>query len=340
MDHTSAGTRDQVTRPAGARGAAVVVIADNSFADQERVADHFRGRCVIRFGDLSGPDQAKAATAGASAIVVTLQRLDRRVLEALDPGVRVIGRAGVGLDTIDLSAVRALGLTLLNEPGYAATEVASHAVSLMLASQRKLMVADHYVRDGWQGNANLLPLRPLDELTVGLVGGGRIGAAAARMLAPAVSRVLVYDPYADAVPWPAARAEDLDELLRSSDILSIHVPLTEDTRGMIGHRELSLLPAGAVVINTARGGIIDEDALADLLMAGRLGGAGLDVFATEPLPAGSRLLRTPNTILTPHCAALSDRSAWRLASWTVEDALARLETGDVINGNVVIDGTR
>jgi len=317
-----------------------VVIAEHSFEDAERVAGYFRGQCVIRFGDLTGPEAARAATAGASAVVVTLQRLDRDVLAAFDPGVRVIGRAGVGLDSIDLTAVRDLGLTLVNQPGYAATEVASHAVSMMLALQRKLIPADRYVRDGWCGDARLLPIKPLDELTVGLLGGGRIGAETARMLTPLIRRVLVYDPYAAAVPGPAVRAAHLDELLGGSDMLSVHVPLTPDTRGLIGRRELALLPAGAVVVNTARGGILDEDALADLLIAGRLGGAGLDVFAAEPLPDTSRLRRTPNTILTPHCAALSDRSAWRLASWTVTDVLAWLETGAVVHGHVVISGRR
>lgn len=323
-----------------ARDSAVVVITERSFADQERVAGHFRGRCVIRFADLTGPEATRAATVGASAVVVTLQRLDRHTLTAFDPGVRVVGRAGVGLDSIDLPAVRDLGLTLVNQPGYAVTEVASHAVSMMLALQRKLLPADRHVRDGWRGDAGLLPMKPLDELTVGLLGGGRIGAEAARMLAPLVRRVLVYDPYAATVAAPAVRAATLDELLRGSDVLSVHVPLTPETRGLIGRRELALLPAGAVVVNTARGGIIDEDALADLLIAGRLGGAGLDVFATEPLPDRSRLRRAPNTILTPHCAALSGRSAWRLASWTVEDVLTWLETGDVVHGRVVIAGSR
>lgn len=323
-----------------ARELAVVVIAQYSFPDAERVTSHFRGQCVIRCGDLAGPEAARAATTGASAVVVTLQRLDRDVLAALDPGVRVIGRAGVGLDSIDLAGVRDLGLTLINQPGYAATEVAGHAVSMMLALQRKLIPADSYVRDGWHGDAALLPIKPLDELTVGLLGGGRIGAEAARMLAPLVRQVLVCDPYATEVPVPAVRVAGLDELLAASDMLSVHVPLTSETWGLIGRRELALLPAGAVVVNTARGGILDEDALADLLIAGRLGGAGLDVFATEPLPDTSRLRRTPNTILTPHCAALSDRSAWRLASWTVTDVLAWLETGAVVHGHVVIAGGR
>jgi D-3-phosphoglycerate dehydrogenase len=262
------------------------------------------------------------------------------VLGAFDPGVRVIGRVGVGLDSIDLTAVRDLGLTLVNQPGYTATEVASHAVSMMLALQRKLIPADRYVRDGWCGDAGLLPIKPLDELTVGLLGGGRIGAETARMLTPLVRRVLVYDPYAAEVPGPAVRTVDLDELLGGSDLLSVHVPLTPDTRGLIGHRELALLPAGAVVVNTARRGILDQDVLADLLIAGRLGGAGMDVFAAEPLPDTSRLRHTPNTILTPHYAALSDRSAWRLASWTVTDVLAWLETGAVVHGHVVISGRR
>ena len=115
------------------------------------------------------------------------------------------------------------------------------------------------------------------------------------------------------------------------------MPLTQETRGLIGRRELLLLPPGAIVVNVARGGIIDEDALAELLCSGRLGGAGLDVFDSEPLPADSPLLAAPNTVLTPHCASASERSAHRLSHWTIGDALEYLESGSVTHGAMVVD---
>jgi D-3-phosphoglycerate dehydrogenase len=160
------------------------------------------------------------------------------------------------------------------------------------------------------------------------------------MVHPLAGEVLAHDPYATTIPRQVTRVGELDELLRRSDVLSVHVPLTAQTRGLIGHRELSLLPAGAVVVNVSRGGIVDEPALAGLLGTGHLGGAGLDVFTAEPLPATSPLLSAPNTILTPHCAAISDRAMWRLASWTLGDVLSWLSAGKVLHGNVVVAGSR
>ena len=140
-----------------------------------------------------------------------------------------------------------------------------------------------------------------------------------------------------AVPVPAGveRAAGLDDLLARSAVLSLHLPLSDSTRGLIGARELGLLPPGAVVVNVARGGIIDELALADALHSGHVMGAGLDVFAEEPLPPDSPLLSTPNTVLTPHCASASDRSARRLSHWTISDVIQYLGQGSVEHGVIV-----
>jgi D-3-phosphoglycerate dehydrogenase len=142
------------------------------------------------------------------------------------------------------------------------------------------------------------------------------------------------------VAAPVQRVRDLHEMLAQCAVLSLHAPLTDESRGLIGRRELAALPRGAIVVNLARGGLIDEDALADLLLEGHIGAAGLDVFETEPLPATSRLLQAPNTILTPHVAAYSTRSIWRLAIWTIDDVLEWLADRRVIHGGVVIAGSR
>ena len=131
-------------------------------------------------------------------------------------------------------------------------------------------------------------------------------------------------------------ATDLDDLLARSAALSLHLPLSDSTRGLIGARELGLLPPGAVVVNVSRGGIIDESALADALHSGHVTGAGLDVFAEEPLPPDSPLLSTPNTVLTPHCASVSDRAARRLSHWTIGDVIQYLDTGSVEHGVIVV----
>ncbi len=315
-----------------------IVAAANSLNDPERVLAHFGSSAAITWADLSTPEAVAVATKDADAVVVTIQSLTAAHLEAFAPSVRVIGRAGVGLDSIDLDAVRSLDLSLINQPAYGAVEVAGHAVGFVLALQRKLPLSDRYVRDGWSGPLALAPMKPLDETTVGLVGCGRIGAEAVRLLRPFVGEVLIYDPFATTLPPDTTRVDDLRELLPRVDILSLHAPLTAQTRGLLGRDELALLPKGAVVVNVARGGILDESALAELLVEGHLGGAGLDVFAQEPLPADSPLRTAPNTLLTPHTAAYSERAMWRLSSWTVGDVLSWLTTGAVVHGNLVVAG--
>jgi D-3-phosphoglycerate dehydrogenase len=311
----------------------LLVIATGTFPDPDAVVEHYRDRCELRVADLTDAD-------GAAAVVVATHRLDAAALRGLAPSVRAIGRTGVGLDSIDLDSCAELGITVVNQPGYGATEVATQAVAMLLALQRKLPYSDAYVRGGWQGPFALAPLAPLDELTLGLVGCGRIGAETARLAAPLVREVIAYDPHADRLPPGVRRVEELDALLERSALVSVHSPLTEATRGLLGAAELGRLPSGAVVVNVARGGIVDEEALAALLVSGHLGGAGLDVFAAEPLPAGSPLLTAPNTLFSPHVAAYSERSMWRLASWTVEDLLGWLEGGGIEHGNLAVRGSR
>jgi D-3-phosphoglycerate dehydrogenase len=186
----------------------------------------------------------------------------------------VIGRAGVWLDSIDLDAAQRLGIGVISQPTYGTLKVASHAVGLMIAAHRKFIAEDSYVRAGWSGPLSLAPMQSLDELTLGLVGCGDIATKAARMCAPLVGRILTFDPFAAEIPAVVERAEKLDDLLVQSQLLSLYLPLTTQTRGLLGVRELALLPDGAVVVNVARGGILDEDALAAELNSGRLGGAG------------------------------------------------------------------
>ena len=316
------------------------MVAAGAVAAPDKVAEHFRGQATIVPEDISSPERMRRVTAAADAVVVALQPLSSELIEAMDSRVRVIGRMGIGTDTVDLDAAAAQGITVFNEPTFGVLEVAAHAIAMLLAVQRKLAPSDRYVRAGWTGGLRLEPLKPIDEVVVGIVGCGRIGRAVAERLIPIVGQVLVYDPAVAEGPPGAVPVGRLDDLLASSDVVSLHVPLTPQTRGLLGRRELSLLRRGAIVINVSRGGQIDETALADLLIDGQLGGAGLDVFETEPLPADSPLLHTPNTILSPHSAGYSDRSAWRLGMWTVGDAIEWLQTGRLRHGSVVVAGTR
>ncbi len=310
----------------------LIVVAKGSFGNLDWLRPSLPDGVRLEVRDLAEPD----ATEGAAGLVVTLQRLDAMVIAALSPTVRIIGRAGVGLDSIDVEAVRRRpGLALFREPAYGVSEVATHAVALLHAVQRRLCAADAFVRRGWRGPLDLSGIRPLDELTLGVIGCGRIGSAFVKRMVPSVAEVLVYDPGVAVVPPGAERVTDLESLLRVSDILSLHLPLNEETRHLLGRRELGMLPARALVINVSRGGLVDEAALAGLLRQGRLGGAGLDVFEEEPLPAESPLLDLPNVLLTPHCAASSDRSARRLAAWTIGDAAAWLTRQTIEHGQLV-----
>jgi D-3-phosphoglycerate dehydrogenase / 2-oxoglutarate reductase len=333
---------DPATVP-GNPDSCVIVVAEGALHAPGTVAAHFRGDATIRVADISTAGQVKAATSGASGLVVALQRLPAELVEAIDPGLRVIGRMGIGTDTVDLEAAAACGLTVFNEPAYGVSDVASHAVAMLLAVNRRLVPADRHVRQGWAAGStlSLAPMPPLDEMTVGIIGCGRIGTAVAALLAPMVAQVLVYDPLrADGGPPGTERLDDLDDLLARSDAVTVHAPLTPQTRGILGRRELALLPRGALVINVSRGGQVDEQALAELLTTGQLGGAGLDTFGAEPLPADSPLLDAPNTLLSPHCAGYSERAAWRLDIWTVGDAIGWLRTGRLRYGGVVVAGTR
>jgi D-3-phosphoglycerate dehydrogenase / 2-oxoglutarate reductase len=322
-----------VTRP-------VIAVADTAFADHAGLEKDFNDHAELRWIDLSRPDTVRESTGDADAVVVTLQRLSDDVITAFAPSVRVIGRAGVGLDTIDLTTAEKRGIAVINQPAYAAAEVATHALALLLALERRLSPSDAFVRAGWRGPLDLGGVRALDDATVGVVGGGRIGQAFVERVRPLVRQVVVYDPAPVSLPPGVERAADLPDLLRRSDMLSLHLPLIPATKGLIGRDELRLLPAGAVVVNVARGGIIDEDALAELLHSGHLAGAGLDVFETEPLPATSPLLAAPNTLFSPHSASASGRSAQRLSHWTIGDAIEYLASGSVTHGSIVVQVSR
>jgi C-terminal binding protein len=234
------------------------------------------------------------------------------------PKLRTIVRMGVGTDRIDRDAAAARGVMVCNIPDYGTMEVADHAVALALAFRRGLFLHHELQRHSppapWKSIFNPL-IRRMDVQTFGIIGLGRIGTAAALRARAFGFKVVFYDPFrpngADRA-LGIGRAKTLEELLRQSDVLSLHLPLTPDNRGMLGLRELSMLPDGAVVINTARGPIIDLDALATVLRNGKIAGAGLDVLAVEPpvepLPELVRAYRAREPwlegrlVITPHSA--------------------------------------
>ena len=243
--------------------------------------------------------------------------LDRDHLERLD-GCRAVVRYGVGLDNVDIDAAQELGIAVGNVPEYGHEEISNHAIALLLALSRKLFAFDAAVRRGGTGIPAPQSVARLSRRTLGLVGYGRIGRRVAEKARAFGLEVVAYDPYASTADVDLL---ELDELLRRADILSLHVPLTPETRHMIGARELALLARGSLVINIGRGGLVDEDALVAALHSGHIAGAALDVTEIEPLPLDSPLLGAPNVILTPHVAWVSDVALSDLKRLTAENAL-------------------
>ena len=264
--------------------------------------------------------------AGAAALVTDPGiPVDADLLDSAGGSLQVVANFGVGYDNIDLDAARARGVRVTNTPGVLKDATAELAVALMLAAARRIAEADATVRSGaWaRSGANELIGRELAGATVGLVGLGRIGRRVAELLRGFEVRLLVTSRSSSAPPG-TERLELLD-LLAASDFVSLHVPLTAETRHLIDADALAAMKPGAILVNTSRGGVVDTVALIDALASGRLGAAGLDVYEDEPhVPPELRAL--PNTVLLPHVGS---------ATGTTRDAMARLCAENVI---AVLDG--
>jgi D-3-phosphoglycerate dehydrogenase len=300
-----------------------VVVTDQAFGgvERERAVAESHG---VDFAEHHVQTEADtiAAVAGARVVFVNFAPITRAVLAVLGPGAVVI-RYGIGYDNVDAVAAAELGVAVCNVPDYGADTVADHTVALMLASLRRLNRYTATIRkDGWVAPAELGSIRGFAETTVGLIGTGRIGRAVARRLRPFGFSVVAFDPFVDGDTLRADGIEPvtLDRLLADADIVSLHAPLTEANRHLLGEEQFRSMRRGAVVVNTSRGPLIDEDALARALDDGMLGAAALDVFEVEPLPEGSPLRELPNVLLTPHAAFFSDTSLAALQRLAAEEA--------------------
>lgn len=276
----------------------------------------------------SSPDPTVVAREikGAHGLFVRLSKITAEVIAAGDK-LEVIGRTGVGLDNIDVAAATAHGVPVVFTPDANTISVAEHVVGAAMALARRYSYMDQQVRAGnWAAREQYV--RELTGCTFGFVGLGRIGSLAAQKCRGAFdATILAYDPYLPperAKALGIALADSLEELLRRSDVVSIHVPLTKETTGLIGARELAMMKPTAYLINAARGSIVDEEALAEALKEGTIAGAALDVFAKEPAPADHPLYSIPNCILTPHNAALTHEAMDRVVRTMVGDMLAIL----------------
>ncbi|HEY2439227.1 MAG TPA: phosphoglycerate dehydrogenase [Solirubrobacteraceae bacterium] len=276
------------------------------------------------------PDEVAELMAGATAGIISTDPFDEAVF-ARCPELRVLARVGVGTDAIDLRAATDAGVAVTITPGANANTVADHTMALILACSRRLLENDRMMREGKWERGGALSGTDLTGSTVGIVGMGLIGRAVAKRLRGFDVDVIGSD--LPNVSQDGIVRMPLGDVLKAADVITVHVPLLPSTRGLIGAGELANVRRGAILINTSRGGVVDEDALVAALADGRLSAAGLDVFAREP-PAGSPLLMMPNVVVSPHIAGISVYSQQRMlamAASSILDVIAGRHTPGLVN---------
>jgi D-3-phosphoglycerate dehydrogenase len=284
---------------------------------------------VVRVKSSSDPIFSEELSTASGLIVRSATRVDAAVLDRA-PDLKIVGRAGVGVDNIDVAAASERGVAVVNAPGGNTVSAAELTMALMLAVARRVTDADRTIREGKWERSKLGGVE-LRGRTLGIIGVGRIGWEVAQRCRAFGMEVIAYDPY-----LPASRFEDmrsilvpLGRLLETADVISLHVPLTDETRGLIDEAALARMKKGVFILNASRGGVVDEDALARALVDGRIAGAGLDVFETEPLHPESPLMSAPNLVLTPHLGASTKEAQLQVAIEVARSIRAALAYGDI-----------
>jgi (S)-sulfolactate dehydrogenase len=303
-------------------------IVISEFMDETVIAETFAGHEVLYDATLvDHPARLAAALADARALLVRNRTQVRAPLLAAAPRLKVVGRLGVGLDNIDVEACRARGVAVHPATGANDLAVAEYVISAALILLRRAWFATAAVAAGRWPRMALIG-RELSGKKLGLIGLGAIARETAARARALGMQLGAFDPYlpADAAAWHGVARLPLDELLAASDVVSLHVPLTAETRHLIDARALRLMRPDAILVNAARGGVVDEAALATALHERRLGGAALDVFETEPLDAatGARFTGLENLILTPHIAGVTSESNLRVSAVTAAAVLRYL----------------
>ncbi len=291
-----------------------VVFFDTPLPDAYR--DLVEGRLEV-VGPDSGLERAVAVIAGARV------RWDAAML-AGGPSVRVVSRTGIGYDNIDLDAARERGVTVCNAPEAPSVSTAEHTVALMMAATKRLRTTTAIADRGEKAPSVGIALE-LDGCRLGLVGLGRIARRVAAVGHALGMEVIAHDPFIDAADSDGVRLVDLDEVFSTADVVSLHAPGGEATRHLVDAARLATMRLGAVLVNCARGSLVDQDALLGALESGQLGGAALDVTEPEPLPAGHPLLGREDVVVTPHVASSTAAGRRRLYEHAIDNALAVLE---------------
>lgn len=276
------------------------------------------------------PEEVVAAVqeSGARALLVQYAPIDAQVLRSVDVGI--VARYGVGVDNVDLEVAAQVGAIVCNAVGYGDEEVATHAASLALAALRSVPFHDRDVRAGGWDYKRGRPMPRVSERTLGVLGLGRIGQELVRLLGQFFGRVVAADPFLPEDRWPeAVESCTVAEVLAAADVVSLHLPLSDQTRHLIDDDALATMQPGSILVNTARGGLVDEDAVVRALDRGHLSAAALDVLETEPAPADHPLRTHPRAIVTPHTAWYSDESERVLRRMAVANVAAWATGGDL-----------
>lgn len=316
-----------------------VVITDHEFpavADEERIVRE-NGATIDIHDNVTDADAVADLVGGADVVLLAYATMNEKVLTQLNEGATVV-RYGIGFDTIDVEAATRLGIRVCNVPDYGADTVADHTVALALSAVRRL--ADYHAeliksQSGWISAPSLGAIPAISDLTYGLVGTGQIGRKVASRIRAFGAKVIAYDPYVDPAELASEEIEvvSLGELWERSDVISIHAPLTPETRHIVGADAIAKLRDTAIIVNTARGALLDTRAAAEAMLGGKLGGLALDVFESEPLEPGHPLRVAPRTILTPHAAYYSTRSLANLQLFAAEE-MGRALRGEPLRAQV------
>lgn len=286
-----------------------IAITDYSFPDldiENEVLSPF-GYDIVAWKERRSPSELPQLVADADAVITQFASVNSDVIASMQHA-KVIVRYGIGVDNVDLAAAASKGIPVCNVPDYCIDEVADHTLAFLLATTRQVVTNCIPVRNGKWGLASPLDhMRAMRDMTIGVVGFGRIGREVVARLRSFKCTVLVYDPVVSAteIEQSGAKSVSLNELLTKSDAVTLHCPSLPQTRGMINRESIATMKRGSILINVARGDLVDPSALTDALQSGHLAAAALDVFAPEPIPADHPILKLDNVIVASHIASCS-----------------------------------
>ena len=315
-----------------------ILITDYDFPDLELELALYRSAGIeVAFAQCRSEDEVIAASSGCQGLLVQYAPITAKLFAAR-PEIRIVSRYGAGFDTINTEDAKQCGVWVANSPDYGVGEVATHALAMTLALVRHIAFYDRDVKAGQWHFSSAGKMQRVSEMTIGIVGLGRIGKRMAHISRNSFKRVIAYDPHIIDGDFPAYVERVSNEaLFEQADAVSLHVPLNEETRGMVSAALLSRMKPTAVLVNTARGAVVDINALADALDAEQLDGAALDVLPVEPPELDARIVQHPRVLLTPHAAFYSVVAEKELRRKAAQNLVDWANTGRptyvVVNGH-------